>query len=107
MTSLQARGWPRVDVIKIDIEGHEKAALEGARVLIEKNPKLQSIIEFHPGNLTAAGVIPESFFTTLMELGFKNFYAIRNGLQSLNIPDDIPHLIKMAGNGNVNLFCES
>jgi len=106
MTSLQVRTGPVWISSKWISRGGEKAALEGAKALIDKNPRLQLIIEFHPGNIATAGVNPESFFATLMELGFKKFHAIRNAVQSVNIPDDIQYLVKMAGTGNVNLFCE-
>jgi len=100
---FESEGWPPVHIIKMDVEGAEKAALMGMKQLVARNPNLKMIIEFSPKNQANAGVgIPE-FFDTLMSLGFSKLQVIRNGLQPVNIPDSIPQLSKMEG---INLFCE-
>lgn len=106
---FQSEGWPPVDLIKMDIEGAEKAALETMKQLVGKNQSLKLIIEFSPGNQATAGVSNEEFFDTLVKLGFRKFLVLRAGQQSVNIPDDIPRLVQMAemaGDSYVNLFCE-
>lgn len=103
---FEGEGWPKIDLIKMDIEGAEIAALKGAKQLIERNPDLKLIVEFAPNLQAAAGVTNEEFFKTLLELGFKKFWALRNGLQQINIPESIPHLVQMAEDSYINLFCE-
>jgi FkbM family methyltransferase len=41
-------GLPRVDIIKIDVEGVEPEVFEGAKELFEKNPDLQIFMEYSP-----------------------------------------------------------
>jgi hypothetical protein len=99
-------GWPPVHLIKMDIEGAEKLALEGMMELSARNPDLKLILEFSPGTQRAASVTPEELFDTLATLGFRKFFAIKGGLQPLAIPEDIPRLVRLAGDGYVNLLCE-
>ncbi|MFQ5861378.1 MAG: FkbM family methyltransferase [Dehalococcoidia bacterium] len=106
---LAAEGWPRVHLMKMDIEGAEKVALEGMRELAKRNLTLKLIVEFAPLVQAAAGVTPEELFETLLALGFRKFWVIVRGLQPLSIPQDIPRLVRMAGmaeNLYVNLLCE-
>lgn len=60
-------GEQSVDVIKMDIEGHEPAALRGMTSTLVRNPGVELFLEFNPGALRAAGVNPESFASTLGE----------------------------------------
>lgn len=101
-----AEGWPPVHLIKMDIEGAEKLALEGMRELSARNPELNLIMEFNPGTQLAADVAPEELFKTLEGLGFNKFSALKDSVLPLTIPQDIPRLIRMAGDGSVNLLCE-
>ena len=58
-----------VDVIKIDIEGHEHLAFEGARRLLSSKPKI--FVEFSPEFIfRGCGVAPEVFFQKFDELGY-------------------------------------
>jgi FkbM family methyltransferase len=101
-----AEGWPKVDIIKMDIEGAEKLALEGGRELIRRNPQLKMVMEFGPDVQAAAGVSPEELINTLLGVGFTQFSIIESELKPLNMPQDIPLLVETAGGGYVNLLCE-
>ena len=57
-------------IIKMDIEGAEKAALEGMSELSCRNPGLKLIVEFTPVTLQAADVSPEELFGMLEKSGF-------------------------------------
>ncbi|MFM7684796.1 MAG: FkbM family methyltransferase [Actinomycetota bacterium] len=45
----------RIDVIKIDVEGHEAKVLDGAALLLQRNPDVSLIVELNPTALRAAG----------------------------------------------------
>ena len=60
-----------VDVIKMDIEGHEDVAYRGMRKIIRKNPQLKLFLEFTP----AAYKTPQPFFEQLQK-DFKHIYLI-------------------------------
>lgn len=99
-------GWPTVHLVKMDIEGAEKVALEGMGELSARNAELTLIMEFNPDVQAAAGVTPEELFETLSALGFRKFSAIQGGLKPVSVPQDIPRLVRLAGDGYVNLICE-
>jgi FkbM family methyltransferase len=103
---FENKGWPTVDLIKMDIEGAEQAALEGMKQLVGRNPDLKLIIEFSPVILSASNVSNEQLFETLREFDFIKVSVIEGGLQAVDLPQDIPHLVQMAGDGCVNLLCE-
>ncbi len=101
-----AEGWPPVHLIKMDIEGAEKLALEGMRKLVARAPNLKLIMEFAPVVQRAAGVSSEELFDTLSSLGFQKFSVIRHSLEGLSMPDDITRLVRMLGDSHINLLCE-
>lgn len=103
---FKSEGWPAVKLMKMDIEGAEKAALEGMKQLAKNNSDLKLIIEFNPDSQATAGVSNEEFFYTLKKLGFKKYLVLKDGQKRIKIPDDIPTLVKMSGNGFINLLCE-
>ena len=67
---LEAAGWPRVDVIKMDIEGAEPLAIEGMTELLSRSDRLLILIEFAPELLDAAGTAPDQFLRRLADVGF-------------------------------------
>lgn len=59
----------RVDVVKIDVEGHEVRVLQGARRLLrELAPHL--LLEVNPLTLKAGGSSPEALFAELTRAGY-------------------------------------
>jgi len=57
------------DVIKLDVEGHEAAALRGMRKLVARSPKVQIILEFFTGMQGKAG--SEEIIDLLDEMGLR------------------------------------
>ncbi len=68
--SLKAQGSPRIDLIKMDIEGAEPIALLGMRETIAKNPELIIFFEYHPNAIKRLGNSALEFLGKLKELGF-------------------------------------
>lgn len=78
----------KVDFIKIDVEGHEIAVLEGLRKSL-KNNKLVLLVEFNPTLLEAAGHKPEDLLDFLQKQEFEvyfldefnmKYYKLMNGV---------------------------
>ncbi len=109
-TSLDAYfaelGWPRVDLIKMDIEGAETLALMGMRELARRNPHLKLIIEFCPQHIRDAGGTPSGFFATLEEVGFTQVRLVSDRLNPVQVSQDLPWLIAMGQRNTVNLLCQ-
>jgi hypothetical protein len=82
--------WPNVDFIKIDIEGSEFAALEGMRELIQRNPRIQIVMEYNMANLHRSGVTRDALITILQELGFHKGYVIERGMKPFRIVSELP-----------------
>jgi FkbM family methyltransferase len=72
LTTLDAalHDAPRVDLVKMDIQGSEWRAVEGMRGLIERNPRMLLFLEFWPKGLRESGAEPADFLRRLRELGF-------------------------------------
>jgi hypothetical protein len=106
---FDSRGWPPIDIIKMDIEGAEKFALLGMKELVRRNPRLKLIMEFELRSISAAGETPLSLVETLLELGFGKFSMLDGSkASSLNLPRDLGRLIRNARRHlYVNLLCET
>jgi FkbM family methyltransferase len=109
-TSLDAwaaeQGWPRVDFIKMDIEGAEVAALNGMHELKRRNPRLELICEFNPTTLGYAALEPAALPQALLSCGFTEISIIGSTLRPLSLPDEIPYVIREAHRWDlVNLLC--
>jgi len=73
---FSSEGWPEVGLIKMDIEGSEKPALEGMKEFCRRQKRLALIIEFIPEVMQAAGTSPEDIFHLLRLLGFNRICGI-------------------------------
>ncbi len=83
---------PRVDVVKIDVEGHELHAMRGMERILAANKDVKLFIEFNPCTLAAAGALPGDFFGFLDGHGFK-LYAIDDRTGKLNRADTAAKLV--------------
>lgn len=59
-----------IDVIKMDIEGAEMAALLGMDKVIRENENLKMFVEFYPSAIKEMGYSPEEFAHKLLDYGF-------------------------------------
>ena len=101
------RHWPPVDVIKIDVEGAEKMALEGMRALVKRNPKLKLIIELNSLFLEKAGASSQELLNVLAGLGFNQICVLRGEMGFYKIPEDIENLVSLGEKVSyLNLLCK-
>ena len=73
---LAELGIGRVDIVKMDIEGAELAALRGMRRTIADSPDLALVMEFNPSALKAFGHQPAAALHEALSLGFGRVEAI-------------------------------
>jgi FkbM family methyltransferase len=98
--------WPRVDLMKMDVEGAEVAALAGMRELKRLNPQMQLLCEFNPTTLGYAGLEPSALLTALPECGFEDVSIVGAQLKRLSLPADIPRTVAEARKWDlINLYC--
>lgn len=102
---LARQGWPAVDLIKMDIEGAEAAALEGMVELSRRCPGLCLIVEVLPRGLAAAGTDVEGLFDRLQRLGFNRFSLIEEAMRSIT-PSDLAWLRRRTEFREANVFCQ-
>lgn len=82
-------GEPRIDLIKIDIEGHEPIALEGMRQILQRHRPIL-ISEFHPKFIRhTAGREPEAYLADLIALGYDLAVIDAEGREIQGSPDII------------------
>ena len=65
--------WPRVDLVKIDVEGAEDAVLDGMRAGLLAKRYAAILLELHPGLLREKGVDPASIVARLSERGYRGW----------------------------------
>lgn len=69
----------RVDVIKMDVEGHEGRALRGMRGLLARSPDVKLMMEFGPEMLAGSGVGPVEVVDFLRGLGLSAWRIGQDG----------------------------
>jgi len=79
---LAGAGVPRVDLVKIDVEGAELDVIEGARRTLAAHPDVVLVVEFLRANAVRFGHTVEDLETGLRELGFSLFTLTPLGLAS-------------------------
>jgi FkbM family methyltransferase len=68
--SLKGLGSPRIDIIKIDVEGAEPIVLRGMRETIRNNPGIRIFTEVYPRSMAKLGESAQSYLKELTTLGF-------------------------------------
>jgi FkbM family methyltransferase len=101
---LMSVGWPHIDLVKMDIQGCEMMALQGATQFLTRNRPLKLIVEFWPAGLAASGTDPREFLAHLSRIGFKVMWALkRTGHLKPVDPDEV---IEVADRVGVDLVCD-
>lgn len=91
-----------IDVIKMDVEGAEMAALIGMDKLVNQNENLKIFLEFVPRNVIRAGYTPEEFVNKFLSYNFKIILPDKGQLKEISNSDE---LMRLCGSKvGVNLF---
>ncbi|HEV2419179.1 MAG TPA: FkbM family methyltransferase [Terriglobia bacterium] len=93
-----------VNVIKIDVEGHECKVLRGMRTTILKSGKIILFIELNPACLRSAGATPQELISELEGLGF-TMKLINEEAATLVSVADVAILAKRDPHWYGNLYC--
>ena len=101
---------PKIDLIKLDIEGAEPYAVAGMRKLFAESKDTMLVFEFCPNNLIPLTASPYKFLEDLQQFGF-NLYIIKNKgeLDLIDLSRDretIENLIRQTRDGYINIFCK-
>jgi len=92
VTSLDAfftqRSWPRVDLVKLDLETREPPALRGMAELVRRNPSVHVVIEVLPagsGGWDASH--HQELVAACRAAGLVNGRVIERGMAAFQLPD--------------------
>jgi FkbM family methyltransferase len=100
---LSENGNPKIDAIKIDIEGGEMRAFQGMRELFACPRQLYIVTEFNPTAITAANLSPELFATKMKEAGFEILQILDGGITCM-LPTDKMSDLDLYQTGYTNLL---
>lgn len=104
---LESQNWAHVDLVKMDIEGAEPAALEGMRLALQRSGIRFLVTEFSPPSLKAAGFDPVEFLQELSKVGFSVFALEEEKQPRLLIAGQFSAFLEeLQDRGGTNLFCE-
>ncbi|KAM3115912.1 FkbM family methyltransferase [Phormidesmis sp. 146-33] len=81
---------PKIDVVKMDIEGHEPIALQGMTETLHKHKPIV-ISEFHPKLIQSSGNgQPQEYLDTLARLGYQlSVIELSGNLKAMNEPSEV------------------
>ena len=65
--------WPRVRVLKIDVEGAEWSALLGAEQILKASPSMTVICEVSPDRLASLDADAERLIRFMSDLGYAGY----------------------------------
>lgn len=101
---LETEGWPRVDLVKMDIEGAEMAALRGMAATIRKNPRMHVIFELNLNTLRESSTRPEDLLDFLTAAGLGRFRVLYRHTDDFVLPRDLSRLSDLVRRANVNVL---
>ena len=105
---LGEQGNPKVDLIKIDVEGAEMDVWHGMSQLLAGDTVPKIIIEYHPILLTSAGVDALQFASQIFSQGFRVQMVNDNtGLKAIDESEMEELTTRLSRHQvSINLFCE-
>ena len=104
---IDAQGWAKVDLVKVDVEGAERDVLDGMDRLLQNSTDLKLIIEFSPALLQNAAADPLKFLQQLWAGNFDVRPIVDNSGPVAVPHNEWPTMIdKMLKSGSsVNIIC--
>lgn len=69
-----------IDIIKIDVEGHELDVLDGSRRTIARQ-KPDLLIEIHPSQLEERGQTVHQLLSRIFDVGYNSIYLVEEGIE--------------------------
>jgi FkbM family methyltransferase len=96
-------GLEAVDVIKMDIEGHEPYALQGMKQTIASSNKLILFAELAPEYLRRAGAEPKDYLAQLSTLGFETQFIDEHAYSLRSVSGEF--LLGGYAGRYANLYC--
>jgi FkbM family methyltransferase len=91
-----------VHFIKLDVQGHELAALSGMPELLSANPDLRVLFEFWPAGLEAAKARPEKLLEFFLDRDFEIYETNEGRLERMRPPSQL--LAGMKSKQYINLL---
>ena len=103
---VRSKGRPKVDFIKMDIEGAELLAVRGMRELVRNSKNLKIVMEFNPERLAACGFGPRDLLEGLRDIDLEiNCVEDDSQLTKLG-PDQFDSFVaSFVGKTPKNLLC--
>ena len=86
--------YPKIDMIKMDIEGAESAALSGMSQILTKNHGIIFIVEFFPELIIKAGNNPAKLIESFASFGF-NIFIVDNSTGALSEENSAQKIIDL------------
>jgi FkbM family methyltransferase len=86
-------GWDTVDLIVMDVEGSEVAAMRGAHAVLAKTRRLY--VEFAPEQLDEQGATSEEFIALAARF-FKSAYVMDGSMKFIRAADFSAHLLPLS-----------
>jgi FkbM family methyltransferase len=103
---LEQKGWPKVDFIKIDVEGAEPLVLQGMTRLLKRSTQLALIAEFAPACIKDSGRNPGDFLSQVAGCGFQiNVLQGAGQTTPLHAADFTSFAQEVEKEGMKNLLC--
>jgi FkbM family methyltransferase len=73
-----------VNLVKIDVQGHELAVVKGMHAIMERNPAIKVFFEYWPSGLARAGSAPGDLLDAFIDRGFSLFELSGSGPRKLD-----------------------
>jgi FkbM family methyltransferase len=101
----RAAGRPRIDFVKMDIQGAEGHALDGMSETLRANTSVALVVEFWPYGLRLSGKSPRRVLEQLESLGFALYRVTDSSLEETSASALTEHFNEDEDVFSCNLYC--